>query len=69
VAIETTIKVLGHANILLDIATNDSFKDKNEGDSVDSKSNSNGTANEVEAIVINGHAEQEVMGQMMLPFL
>ncbi|GAN06702.1 hypothetical protein MAM1_0133c06190 [Mucor ambiguus] len=53
------MKVLGHANILLDIATNDSFKDENEGDAVDSKANNNGTANTVEAKVINGHAEQE----------
>ncbi|GAN03545.1 hypothetical protein MAM1_0043c03000, partial [Mucor ambiguus] len=59
IAIKTTIKVLSHANILLAIATNDSFKDKNEGDTVDSKVNNNGTANAVEAKVINGHAEQE----------
>ncbi|GAN07685.1 hypothetical protein MAM1_0172d07187, partial [Mucor ambiguus] len=59
VAIVTTIKVLGHANVLLDIATNDSFKDENEGDAVDSKANNNGIANAVEAKVINGHAEQE----------
>ncbi|GAN09371.1 hypothetical protein MAM1_0263d08897 [Mucor ambiguus] len=68
-AIETTIKVLGHANILLDIATNDSFKDENEGDAADSKTNSNGAANEVEAKVINGHAEQEAIYQMVLPYL
>ncbi|GAN11207.1 hypothetical protein MAM1_0505d10766 [Mucor ambiguus] len=69
VAIETTIKVLGHANILLDIATNDSLKDENEGDAVDIKANNNGTANEVEAKVINGYAEQEAIDQMMLPYL
>ncbi|GAN11603.1 hypothetical protein MAM1_0740c11177 [Mucor ambiguus] len=68
-AIETTIKVIGHANILLDIATNDSFKDENEGDAIDSKANNNGTANTVEAKVINGHAEQEAIYQMMLPYL
>ncbi|GAN02554.1 hypothetical protein MAM1_0024d01998 [Mucor ambiguus] len=61
VAIETTIKVLGHANILLDIATNNSFKDENEGDAVDSKANKNGPANAVEAKDINGHAEQEAI--------
>ncbi|GAN02243.1 hypothetical protein MAM1_0019c01684 [Mucor ambiguus] len=69
VAIETTIKVLGHANILLDIAANDSFKNENEGGAVDSKANNNGTANTVEAKVVNGHAEQEVIDQMMLSYL
>ncbi|GAN09158.1 hypothetical protein MAM1_0247d08680 [Mucor ambiguus] len=69
VARETTIKVLDHANILLDIATNDSFKDDNEDDAVDSKVNNNGTANAVEAKVINGHAEQEAIDQMTLPYL
>ncbi|GAN05037.1 hypothetical protein MAM1_0080c04506 [Mucor ambiguus] len=69
ITIETKIKVLGHANISLDIATNNSFKDENEGDAVDSKANNNGTANTVEAKVINGHAEQEAMDQMMLPDL
>ncbi|GAN03017.1 hypothetical protein MAM1_0032d02467 [Mucor ambiguus] len=69
VPIEITIKVLGHANILLDIATNNSFKDENEGDAVDSKANNNGTANAVEAKVINGHAEQGAIYQMMLPYL
>ncbi|GAN06506.1 hypothetical protein MAM1_0126d05990 [Mucor ambiguus] len=59
VAIETIIKVLGHVNIFLDIATNDSFKVENEGDSVDSKTNNNRAANAVKAKVINGHAEQE----------
>ncbi|GAN09103.1 hypothetical protein MAM1_0244c08625 [Mucor ambiguus] len=43
----------------LNIATNVSFKDKNEGDAIDSKVNDNGTANAVEAKVINGHTEQE----------
>ncbi|GAN06709.1 hypothetical protein MAM1_0133d06197 [Mucor ambiguus] len=61
--------LLGHANILLDIATNDSFKDENEGDSVDSKANNNVTANAVEAKVINGHAEQKAIDQIMLPYL
>ncbi|GAN01309.1 hypothetical protein MAM1_0006c00742 [Mucor ambiguus] len=69
VAIETTIKALGHANILLDFATNDSFKDENEGDAVDSEANSNGAANAVEAKVINGHVEKEAIYQMMLPYL
>ncbi|GAN03296.1 hypothetical protein MAM1_0038d02749 [Mucor ambiguus] len=45
------------------------FKDKNEGDAVDSKANNNGTANAVEAKVIHGHAEQEAIDQMMLPYL
>ncbi|GAN03689.1 hypothetical protein MAM1_0046d03144 [Mucor ambiguus] len=68
--IETTIKVLGHVNILLNLATNDSLKDENEGGAVDSnKANNNGTANAVEAKVINGHAEQEAIYQMMLPYL
>ncbi|GAN03191.1 hypothetical protein MAM1_0035c02642 [Mucor ambiguus] len=69
VAFETTIKLLGHTNNLLDIATNHSFKDENEGDAVDSKANNNGTTNAVEAKVINGHAEQELIYQMMLPYL
>ncbi|GAN09571.1 hypothetical protein MAM1_0275c09101 [Mucor ambiguus] len=69
VAIETAIKVFGHANILLGIATNDSFKDENKGDAVDSKVNNNGTTNAVEAKVINGHVEQEAIDQMMLPYL
>ncbi|GAN04628.1 hypothetical protein MAM1_0069d04089 [Mucor ambiguus] len=69
VAIETTIKVIGHANILLDIATNDSFKDKNEGDTVDSNANDNSTANAVEAttVIISGHAEQEATDDIALP--
>ncbi|GAN05053.1 hypothetical protein MAM1_0081d04522 [Mucor ambiguus] len=67
VAVETTLKVLGHANILLDIATNDFLKDENKGDTVDSEANNNGTTNAVEAEVINGHAEQKAMDQMMLP--
>ncbi|GAN01419.1 hypothetical protein MAM1_0007c00852 [Mucor ambiguus] len=46
-----------------------SFKDENEGDAVDSKANNNGTANAVDAKVINGHAEQETIYQMMLPYL
>ncbi|GAN01736.1 hypothetical protein MAM1_0011d01171 [Mucor ambiguus] len=61
--------LLGHANILLDIATNDSFKDENEGGAVVSKANNNGAANAVEAKVINDHAEQEAIDQMMLPYL
>ncbi|GAN06039.1 hypothetical protein MAM1_0109c05516 [Mucor ambiguus] len=69
VAIETTIKVLDHANILLDIAANDSFKDENEGDAVDSKANDNGTANAVEAttVIISGHAGQGATDDVALP--
>ncbi|GAN02701.1 hypothetical protein MAM1_0026d02147 [Mucor ambiguus] len=69
VAIETTIKVLDHATILLDITANDSFKDKNEGDAVDSKANDNGTVNAVEAttVIISGHAEQEATDDVALP--
>ncbi|GAN10532.1 hypothetical protein MAM1_0366d10074 [Mucor ambiguus] len=69
VAIEKKIKVLGRANVLLDIATNDSFKDGNEGDAVDIKANNNGTTNAVEAKVINGLAEQDAIYQMTLPYL
>ncbi|GAN05729.1 hypothetical protein MAM1_0100c05203 [Mucor ambiguus] len=53
----------------LNIATNVSFKDENEADTVDSKANNNGTANAIEAKVINGHTEQEAIDQMMLPYL
>ncbi|GAN00966.1 hypothetical protein MAM1_0003d00394 [Mucor ambiguus] len=69
VAIETTIKVLDHANILLNLATNDSYEDENEGVAVESKANNNGAANAVEAKVINRHAEQKAIYQMMLPYL
>ncbi|GAN04942.1 hypothetical protein MAM1_0077d04409 [Mucor ambiguus] len=69
VATKTTIKVLGHATILVDIATNGSFEDENEGGAVDSKANNNGAANAFETKVINGHAEQEAIDQMMLPYL
>ncbi|GAN00655.1 hypothetical protein MAM1_0001d00077 [Mucor ambiguus] len=47
----------------------DSFKNENEGDAVDSKAKNNGTANAVEAKVINDHAEQEAIDQMVLPYL
>ncbi|GAN09097.1 hypothetical protein MAM1_0243d08619 [Mucor ambiguus] len=67
VAIKTTIKILGHVNMPLNIATNVSFEDKNEGGAVESKADDNSIANAVEAKVINGHAEQEVIDQMMLP--
>ncbi|GAN08691.1 hypothetical protein MAM1_0218d08206 [Mucor ambiguus] len=63
------IMLLGHANILLDIATNDSFKDEKEGDTADIKADNNDTANAVEVKVINGHAQQEAIDQMMLPYL
>ncbi|GAN02505.1 hypothetical protein MAM1_0023c01949 [Mucor ambiguus] len=56
-------------NTSLQIATNDFFEDENEGDAVDSKAINNGTGNAVEAKVINGHAEQEAIDQMMLPYL
>ncbi|GAN11234.1 hypothetical protein MAM1_0511c10793 [Mucor ambiguus] len=67
VPIETIIKEWGHdVNILLNIATNVSFEDEDEGDTIDIKADDNGTANAVEAKVVNGHAEQEAIGQMML---
>ncbi|GAN05313.1 hypothetical protein MAM1_0087d04783 [Mucor ambiguus] len=69
VAIDTTIKVLGHVNMRLDIATNVCFEDENEADAIESKADDNGTADAVEANVINGHAEQEFIVQMMLPYL
>ncbi|GAN00620.1 hypothetical protein MAM1_0001c00042 [Mucor ambiguus] len=67
VAIETTIKVLGHVNIPLNIATDISFEDENEGYVVNSKADDNGTANAVEANVINGYAEQEATDDVALP--
>jgi hypothetical protein len=58
-AIETTIKVLGHVNMPLNIATNDSFENGNESGAADSKDDDNDTTNAVEANrVINGHVEQ-----------
>ncbi|GAN01434.1 hypothetical protein MAM1_0007c00867 [Mucor ambiguus] len=52
----------------LNIATNVSFEDENEGDRVDSKANDNGTANAVKATIINdGHAKQEVTDAVALP--
>ncbi|GAN09979.1 hypothetical protein MAM1_0308c09512 [Mucor ambiguus] len=60
VAIETTIKLLGHVNMPFNFATNVSLEDKNECDAVDSKADdSNSTANVVEGKVINCHAKQE----------
>ncbi|GAN06305.1 hypothetical protein MAM1_0119d05785 [Mucor ambiguus] len=53
----------------LNIATDVSFEDENEGDAVDSRVHDNGTANAVEAKVINGHAKQEAIDPMMLPYL
>ncbi|GAN05509.1 hypothetical protein MAM1_0094d04980 [Mucor ambiguus] len=63
VAIKTAIKALDH------VATNVSFEDENEGgDVVDSKTDNNsGTANAVEAKVINNHAEQETTDDVALP--
>ncbi|GAN09209.1 hypothetical protein MAM1_0250c08731 [Mucor ambiguus] len=52
-------------NMPLNIATIVSFEDENKGDAVDD----NGLANAVEAKVINGHAEQEAIDQMMLLYL
>ncbi|GAN06485.1 hypothetical protein MAM1_0125d05969 [Mucor ambiguus] len=70
VPIETIIKECGHhVNIPLNIATNLSFEDEDEGNTVDIKADDNGTANTVEAKVINGHAEQEAIYQVMLPYL
>ncbi|GAN02940.1 hypothetical protein MAM1_0031c02390 [Mucor ambiguus] len=53
----------------LNIATDVSFEDENEGDTVDSRVHDNDTANSVEATVINGHVEQEAIVQMMLSYL
>ncbi|GAN10148.1 hypothetical protein MAM1_0325c09685 [Mucor ambiguus] len=52
----------------LNIATNVSFEDENEGgDDVDKNANGNGgTADAVEAKVINGHAEQEATDAVVL---
>ncbi|GAN03407.1 hypothetical protein MAM1_0040d02860 [Mucor ambiguus] len=49
--------------------TDVSFEDENEADAVDSRVDDNSTANTVEAKVINGHAEQDAIDQMMLPYL
>ncbi|GAN02299.1 hypothetical protein MAM1_0020c01742 [Mucor ambiguus] len=51
----------------LNIATNVSFKDKNEDDAADSIVNGNVTANAVEAKVISGHAEREATDDVALP--
>ncbi|GAN11434.1 hypothetical protein MAM1_0603d10997 [Mucor ambiguus] len=52
----------------LNIATNGSFEDDEEGGAVDNKANDNGTANNtVEAKVINGHAEQEATDDVVFP--
>ncbi|GAN04680.1 hypothetical protein MAM1_0070c04143 [Mucor ambiguus] len=56
-------------NMTLNIATDVSFEDENEDYAVDSTVDDNGTANAVEAKVIYGHAEQEAIDQMMLPYL
>ncbi|GAN10626.1 hypothetical protein MAM1_0377d10170 [Mucor ambiguus] len=53
----------------LNIAADVFFKDENEGDAVDSRVDDNGTANAVETKFINGHAEQDTIAQMMLPYL
>ncbi|GAN10381.1 hypothetical protein MAM1_0349c09921 [Mucor ambiguus] len=62
VVIETTIKVLEHVNIPLNIATNVSFKDENESDK-------GSTANAVEANkAINDHlAKQQSVDDVALP--
>ncbi|GAN10047.1 hypothetical protein MAM1_0316d09582 [Mucor ambiguus] len=53
----------------LNIATNVSFEDDNEGDNaVNSESNNCGsTANAVKSKFINGHAEQKTTGGVALP--
>ncbi|GAN00590.1 hypothetical protein MAM1_0001d00012 [Mucor ambiguus] len=52
----------------LNIATNVSFEDKNEGDAVDSKVNDNSANNTGESKVINnGHAKQEAKNDVALP--
>ncbi|GAN08327.1 hypothetical protein MAM1_0199d07836 [Mucor ambiguus] len=68
-AIETTINVLRHVNIPLNIATNVSFENENEGDAADSRvvDNNNDTNNAVKAKVINGHTEQEATDDVALP--
>ncbi|GAN09376.1 hypothetical protein MAM1_0263c08902 [Mucor ambiguus] len=53
----------------LNIVTNVFFEDESEGDAVDSKADDNGTADAVEAKVVNGHTEQEPTTHMMLPYL
>ncbi|GAN09323.1 hypothetical protein MAM1_0259c08848 [Mucor ambiguus] len=67
IAIETTIKILGRKSMPLNIATNISFEDENEGDAVDSKADDNGPANAVEAKVINDHTKQEATDDVALP--
>ncbi|GAN06583.1 hypothetical protein MAM1_0129c06070 [Mucor ambiguus] len=51
----------------LNIATNVSFEDENEDDTVDIKPGDNGTINAVEDKVINGHANQEATDDAALP--
>ncbi|GAN08342.1 hypothetical protein MAM1_0200c07851 [Mucor ambiguus] len=57
-----------NVNMTLNIATDISFENENEGDIVDSRVDDNGTTSAAEATVINGHAEQEAIYQMMLPY-
>ncbi|GAN03641.1 hypothetical protein MAM1_0045c03096 [Mucor ambiguus] len=60
VAIETTIDMLGHVTMPLNIATGVSLEDENEGDAVDNKNvDDNGTLNAVEANPLNGQAKQD----------
>ncbi|GAN03695.1 hypothetical protein MAM1_0046c03150 [Mucor ambiguus] len=62
------IKVCGHVNIPLNIATNVSFEDENEGDIVDIKADDNSAADAGESKVINnGHAMQEATDNVTLP--
>ncbi|GAN04607.1 hypothetical protein MAM1_0068c04068 [Mucor ambiguus] len=49
------MKVLGHVNMPLDIATDVSFEDENEGDAVDT------------TVINDGHAKQEVADAVALP--
>ncbi|GAN01132.1 hypothetical protein MAM1_0005c00563 [Mucor ambiguus] len=52
----------------LNIATNVSFKDENEGDVVDSKADGNGsTTDAVKAKVINDYTKQEATDDVALP--
>ncbi|GAN02287.1 hypothetical protein MAM1_0020d01730 [Mucor ambiguus] len=56
-------------NMILNIAADVSFEVENEADAVDSRVDDNGIANAVKAKVIDGHAKQEAIDQMMLPYL
>ncbi|GAN09759.1 hypothetical protein MAM1_0289d09291 [Mucor ambiguus] len=53
--------------MLLNLSTNVSFEDENEGDAVDSKVDDNGSTNAIEAKAVNGHAEQGATDDGVLP--